>query len=1731
MNPIDAMNSGAMSDTPMLRGTPGQGDSPPMAERDAPPMSDAPAMSGGLARRYALRRLFGGARASLAAMAMILIGLAAAGAPQAQAQNLEEWGLDAGNTEPSGIWATETRVYVLDFSDSYIQAYNRKTGATVSGDSGGLVGLSASASLQGLWSNGTIIWVADAHANKLFAYNLATLNRETGSEFNLHAMNGEPRGLWSGTVGGVDTMYVVDDDTTNRLFVYNRGTGAHIRNCTLADTTNPVGLHGRTVTTTSSTVTTLYVADSSVNTIRAFTPNCTRQSANDITLSAAGVGAAPGGLGGSATGEREALMVIADDTNNRVRVWHLGTNTRFATPFIRLASGGNDKVTEGQVARLAVRFKATDADDGPDYIPLSDYPPTIGEWRAILDHAVPSNAITEARPAPGTSCPTDLETTGDFVDPGGAGNSLVTNEAVTYTPTAGTPSATGTFMHVTTCDDRLHEGGGTNFTNESLARGFGKPENARLGSNFASGLTQLVRDNDLGVSLSVPSSATEGGAAQITVNLTAMPGDVGGNLVFPVTIDQAAGINFLASSDIGTRSVTVTAATNTASFTINLPEDNLDEDSGSLQFGFGDFTADVDLLDYGIWTDPTPASPNFGEPTGDQFVTAQDNDPEPFVSVANVTVDESEDFMVFTLSLQDSTGTAIASGRNVSLTFTTEGGGTATAGEDYVANTSLAVTVTAGFISQMFSVDIDDDSTGERAETVILAPTGNPVNGQFHSGVTNLNFRPVGTINDDDLPFMEFDLHGGDGVTGISVTEGGAPVFRLSVVEAHTADIPVTVMIEEVGNALADASTRTVTLPASQKEVFFTLATVDDNTDEETAKVKVTPSSDNFVGADATHVLGREFIDIEIVDDEDPPVFTVQGATAPEGVPAVFRVAMRPASGAINGNVSDYAVTVDYEAAMGSGMATAGEDFEAVSGTLTFRPSDTEAGNEQEVTVPLLMDADNIAESFTFTLSMPMNAAFAGGGAELAVPGMIQELPILSIMADDPNGTGAVAENEAAVFTITMSRPLAAPSIVPVTVSQTAGNMLAAEQQPSVTFPAGELTGGMQAVKYTVAIEDDARDEIDGMIRVTIAAPTGREDEYIVMDAAASAELTVLDNDDAPMASVLPPPAGERIIEGDVMPFAVELSGPSEREITLAYAAEGGTAMPGEDYERTAGTLTFAANETQHVLQVQTLEDAVTDPDETIVMRISDPVNATLGTASAMGTLEEGLTNAEIAALNEAILPHVLAAVSEETSGAIQDRVQTAFDGSGAARGLSIRGASATQFLEGLLPGEVHALRHSRESGNLESLAAALDSRLRGNDGGWDIPAFNASDFNFTAPLSATEGAALPPITVWGRGYYRDLSVEGDAPITFDGEIAGALLGLEERFSQSFLAGFAFSHSQAEVEWDNIKLTGAHETTLSGIHPYFGWQLSSGLRFWGSFGYGQGEVEITEDTSDAFRYERDVAMSTFAAGGYGPLPSVGPVDFGIIADAAYAQLQEQGSHEVEAASVATGWLRAGVEADYTQAIPDGSTFEAALELALRSDFGDAKSGGGIELGSQLEYRHPIGFRADLKGRALLAHEDDDVEEWGISGGIAYSTSAPGGQGFAIAFSPEWGILASQRDQLWNGGFAVNHAVLASPTALREESDAALRYNLEVQYGLPVMQGRDLLTFFARSDLRSDARNYALGADLKLGAHITAGYESTLNRRAPLNLLPAAVDAAAPQEAIDHRAYLRFEKRF
>jgi Calx-beta domain/FG-GAP-like repeat len=85
--------------------------------------------------------------------------------------------------------------------------------------------------------------------------------------------------------------------------------------------------------------------------------------------------------------------------------------------------------------------------------------------------------------------------------------------------------------------------------------------------------------------------------------------------------------------------------------------------------------------------------------------------------------------------------------------------------------------------------------------------------------------------------------------------------------------------------------------------------------------------------------------------------------------------------------------------------------------------------------------------------------------------------------------------------------------------------------------------------------------------------------------------------------------------------FIVTLSVASTEVITIAYATGDGTGAAGSDFSSTSGIVTFAPGETSQTITVAVIGDRLGEPNETFVVNLSSPTNATIADGQGVGTI------------------------------------------------------------------------------------------------------------------------------------------------------------------------------------------------------------------------------------------------------------------------------------------------------------------------------------------------------------------------------------------------------------------------------------------------------------------------------------------------------------------------------
>ena len=616
---------------------------------------------------------------------------------------------------------------------------------------------------------------------------------------------------------------------------------------------------------------------------------------------------------------------------------------------------------------------------------------------------------------------------------------------------------------------------------------------------------------------------------------------------------------------------------------------------------------------------------------------------------------------------------------------------------------------------------------------------------------------------------------------------------------------------------------------------------------------------------------------------------------------------------------------------------------------------------------------------------------------------------------------------------------------------------------------------------------------------------------------------------------VLAPPAlgvaDARAEEGTdaSLDFAVTLDRAPGAAVSVDYATSDGTAVAGEDYTETSGTLTFAAGETEKTVSVPVLDDAVDEGEETMRLTLSSPSGLTIADGEAVGTIANsdplqrmwlarfGRTAASqvvdavadrlaspLAGAQVTVGGQTLALSREDDEGLLADALTTV------ARALGAPAGAAPGMDEG--PGgrpEMHGGARDRPGAALETRTVTGRELLLGS-------AFH---------LASGGDAGGPGFAAWGRvttGGFDGREEAASGPVRVDGEVTTGIVGADAAWER-WLAGVAVSVSEGEGTFDSPGADdrGTLESSLTGVHPYARVSLSERVRFWGLLGFGSGEMTMRQEPNEHRDYtvvsRTDIDMRLGAVGGRGALLEAGEgggMDLALKADAFVVRMESAKAENTVATGADASRVRLALEGSRTFAMGEGATLTPGLELGLRHDGGDAETGTGVELGGRIAWADAgSGLSVEAGARTLIAHEDSGYGEWGASGAVRLDPGASG-RGLSFTLAPTVGAASSGVERLWS-------LEDARGLAANDEFEAEGRLDAELGYGLPVF-GAFTGTPYAGLGLSERGRDWRLGWRLGPGAtalDFALGVEGTWTE--PAN------DDAEPAHGVMLRGSLRW----
>lgn len=327
------------------------------------------------------------------------------------------------------------------------------------------------------------------------------------------------------------------------------------------------------------------------------------------------------------------------------------------------------------------------------------------------------------------------------------------------------------------------------------------------------------------------------------------------------------------------------------------------------------------------------------------------------------------------------------------------------------------------------------------------------------------------------------------------------------------------------------------------------------------------------------------------------PSLTVSDVSATEGSALLFTVTRGGSTGS--------SVSVNY--ATSNGTATAGSDYTANSGTLTF------ASGEITKTVSVSTTDDAISESAE-TVNMTLSGAT--GGATISDPTGVGTI-------NDNDGTSPpsfainnalVTEGGNLVLTVTKTGSTSSSFSVNYTTANgtaTVGSDYIAGSG-TLTFAAADTTKTI-----TIATINDIAIESSETVLINLSGATGAA---IISNARGIG--TINDNDGGTCSGVSYVVNDETVVEGSPLVFTVTKAGSTSSSCSVSYATANGTATTPTHYTAASGTLTFTSSQTSKTVTVQTIDNFRLNGTLNMYLNLSSPtVGATITDSQGKGSI------------------------------------------------------------------------------------------------------------------------------------------------------------------------------------------------------------------------------------------------------------------------------------------------------------------------------------------------------------------------------------------------------------------------------------------------------------------------------------------------------------------------------
>ena len=301
------------------------------------------------------------------------------------------------------------------------------------------------------------------------------------------------------------------------------------------------------------------------------------------------------------------------------------------------------------------------------------------------------------------------------------------------------------------------------------------------------------------------------------------------------------------------------------------------------------------------------------------------------------------------------------------------------------------------------------------------------------------------------------------------------------------------------------------------------------------------------------------------------------------------------------------------------------------------------------------------------------------------------------------------------------------------------------------------------------------------------------------------------------------------------------------------------------------------------------------------------------------------------------------------------------------------------------------------------------------------------------------------------------------------------------------MTGVALAWSAGDGSYATENSRGDLESKLASIHPYLRYAVSESISLWGVAGLGEGK--LTLEANDGERSEADLSFTMAAVGIRGALLSEAGFDLAWKGDGVFVRTESEAAGGFDAADARTMRFRLTLEGSRSFETASG-VLTPSLEAGLRFDAGDAETGHGVEFGGGLHWRGSR-LAAQIRARGLLAHNEGDYGEWGVSASVSYGTG-PGGRGLSMKLGSAWGAASGGIERLWSQG------ARAGLARSGDFEPGAAGFDAEVGYGVGAMGG--LLTPYTGLSVSGAGKTFRAGGRFRLGESLTMSLEGDLREK-------------------------------